>query len=279
MTSLPNKQIFHEIGKDEPDFQKIENMIIENADVNIIDYECFGEGLLGEIAYSCHGNNIENYIKLIELLLKKGADINYQDWGGDSCLHKAIFSQSPIMVKFLLEHGANPNLIQFEDSESVLDFACSEHSYHKLGNEKIETENLDEIIKLIIQHKGKPSDLLFCKNVDTYLLVEAYFPTGLFTLNGNINIEDIPNVDNNIYNELMYWKINAPARKWRFDKKNQNHPLVISYHEKQKMFVEYFSELFKGKILVGANSYELALEIEKYKEMLYKKSFNDKESK
>jgi len=31
------------------------------------------------------------------------------------------------------------------------------------------------------------------------------------------------------------------------------------------------------EILVGANSYELALEIEKYKKMLYKKSFNNKE--
>ena len=224
---------------------------------------------MGEIAYSCHGNNIENYIKLIKLLLKKGADINYQDWGGDSCLHQAIFSQSPAMVKFLLEHGANPNLISFEDSESVLDFACSEHSYHEMGNDKIETENLDEIVKLIIQYKGKPSRLLFCKNVDTYLLVNARFPTGLFTLNGNINIEDIPNVDDNIYNELMYWRINAPT-KWIFDKEKQNHPLVISYHENQKMFVEYFSELFKEKILVGADSYELALKIMKYKEMRYK---------
>jgi len=33
MVDLPNKQIFYEISVDEPDFQKIEN-IIENINVN-----------------------------------------------------------------------------------------------------------------------------------------------------------------------------------------------------------------------------------------------------
>jgi len=259
MTQSLNKELIKEISNDEPDIQKLERLINECSDVNIIDAQYHGTSLLQKIIYLLgYGRDINH---LILLLIKKGANLNYQDWLGDTALHEAIYSRSPTIINLLLSHGANPNLISFEDHESALDFALSENF---MTDNENDSKILDEIIKIIIHHNGIARDIIFCKSVDTYLYVDSrynrpYYPTGLFTLNGNIYPTDIPNIDKEKCNEFMYWLLNGPAN-WLFEKE-KNHPLVLSYNKRQREFVKYFRQLLPKDIIVGDDKLKLAEKI------------------
>jgi len=208
---------------------------------------------------------------LITLLIEKGANLNYQDWLGDTALHKAIYSRSPDIIKLLLRHGANPNLISFEDHESALDFAQSENFMTDREND---SKILDEIIKIIIHHNGMTRDLIFCKNVDTYLYIDSrynkpFYPTGLFTLNGNIYPIDLPNIDKDKCDEFIYWLLNGPAN-WLFEKE-KNHPLVLSYNKRQREFVKYLRQLLPKDIIVGDNKLKVAEKIFNLKKKQFSK--------
>ena len=41
-------------------------------------------------------------------LLKAGADLNAQDFDGNTVLHRAAYGDNVVLVKWLLRHGANP---------------------------------------------------------------------------------------------------------------------------------------------------------------------------
>jgi len=259
MPQSVNKELLKEISHDEPDIQKLEILINECSDVNLIDEEYYGASILQEIIFLLgYGRDINN---LITLLIEKGASLNYQDWFGDTALHKAIHSRSPAIIKLLLSHGANPNLISFEDHESALDFAQSENFMTDREND---SKILDEIIKIIIHYNGMTRDLIFCKSVDTYLYVSSrynkpLYPTGLFTLNGNIYPIDIPNIDKGKCDEFTYWLLNGPAN-WLFEKE-KNHPLVLSYSKRQREFVKYFRQLLPKEIIVGDDKLKVAEKI------------------
>ena len=147
-------------------------------------------------------------------------------------------------------------MISIEESESVLEFALNESF---MSDEENDSKKLDEIIELLVHYNGKPHSLLFSKKVDTYLLIDSFrsYPTGLFTLNGNIFIEDIPNISKEKYDEFMYWLVNGRPAESTFEKYPDS-PFVLNFYKKEKEFVDYFYNLFKGEILVGNRSLELA---------------------
>merc|ERR1712048_1243484 len=64
--------------------------------------------------------------KLMELLLKSGADANAKDGKGVAALHLAAFDGKSDCVKLLLENGADANL-QDQHGQTPLFFAPSRH--------------------------------------------------------------------------------------------------------------------------------------------------------
>jgi ankyrin repeat protein len=117
-------ELINDIYEDKPRILELEDYVSKLPNVNIID-DFDGKSLMEEIVYSCsYKRDITN---LLTLLINKGADVNYQDWSGNTCLHMAIYERSYPSIKLLFEYGANPNLISIEDSHTVLDFALEEH--------------------------------------------------------------------------------------------------------------------------------------------------------
>ena len=62
-------------------------------------------------------NNPHNVLKIVELLLKFGADANIYDDNNLAPLHLAVRRKRPDVARKLLEHGANPNA---EDGQSQI---------------------------------------------------------------------------------------------------------------------------------------------------------------
>lgn len=265
MSSIISVQLIDEAYYDDFDIKKLEKFVKECSDVNFIDDH--GESVLENIIY--HFGYNRDIADIIELLIEKGADVNYQDWCGNTCLHMSIYSRSYSVMKQLLDHRANPNLISFEESESVLDFAFNESC---MSDRKEDVKKLDEIIELLVHYNEKPSRLLFSKKVDAYLLINTFctYPTGLFTLNGNILIEDIPNVSKEKCDEFMYWLVNGRPAERAF-KKYPDSPFVLNFYKKEKDFIDYFNNLFKGEIFVGDRALEIANKVYAYKKLLYEK--------
>jgi hypothetical protein len=266
INELLNKGNFN----DKLNTKELEKLIDLCDDINFIDEEDDGENLLEKVIFEYGYDNDINYI--VKLLLGKGININYQDWYGNTALDMAIYSRSDKLIELLLEHGANPNLIKIEDSETVLDFAQMEYCMSEDKNDDIKLIN---IMKTIIQFNGKPKGMIFTNKIDTYLLVNTYhtYPSGLFTLNGNISIENISNVDKEVQNNFMYWLVNGRPSDKVFKEKPE-HPFVLEFHEKEKYFIKYFNEIFNGEIIVGSDSALLAQKVAENKKEIYKRIRN-----
>ena len=237
---------------------------------NIIDTENDGVNLLEKVIFEYGYDDDINFI--VKLLLEKGINENYQDWYGKTALDMAIYSRSEKLIELLLENGANPNLIKIEDSETVLDFAQMEYC---MSEDENDDKKLVNIMKTIIQFNGKPRGMIFSTKIETYLLIDTYhtYPSGLFTLNGNISIENIPNIDREVQNDFMYWLVNGRPSNEVF-KEKPNHPFVLQFYEKEKYFINYFNELFNGEIIVGSNSALVAQKVAENKKEIYKKIRN-----
>ena len=263
------KGLINDIFEDKPRLSELEEYVSKLPNVNIID-DYDGNSLMEEIIFTCsYKRDITN---LLILLINKGADVNYQDWLGNTCLHMAIYERSYSSMKLLFEHGANPNLISIEESHTVLDFALDEHF---MADDKDDEDKLVEIIKLIIHYGGKSHKHLFTKKLDTYLLVSRYYPTGLFTKDGNIFVEDIPNINELKTEEFYYWLFDGPA-DWLFEKEPE-HPLIKEYYKKLDSWCDYFSELFDGQIIVGNSSERISDTVCNQKQEVYKKSKKGKD--
>ena len=249
---------------------ELEEVIKSCSDINVMDTEDDGRNILQKIVFDYGYDN--DIIKIIEYLIKKGININYQDWFGSTALHLAIYSRSVEIIKLLLNNGGNPNLISIEDSNTVLDFAQMEYCMSEDINDD---KKLISIMKLLIEYNGKPRGLVFTNKIDTYLYINTYqtYPTGLFTNNGNIYLENIPNVRKIIQNDFMYWLVNGrPSNE--ILKNEPEHPFVLEYYQNQKMFNNYFNELFDGKIIVGSNDIELAQKVCDKKKKEFEESRN-----
>jgi len=257
-------ELINDIFEDKPRLPELEEYVSKLPNVNIID-DSDGKNLMEKIVYFCsYKRDITN---LLTLLLYKGANVNYQDWLGNTCLHMAIYERSYSSMKLLFEHGANPNLICIEESHTVLDFALDEHF---MSDDKDDMEKLVEIIKLVIHYGGKSHRHLFTKKVDTYLLVSRYYPTGLFTKEGNIFVENIPNIDHLKAEEFYYWLFDGPA-DWLF-KKEPEHPLIKEYYKKLDSWCDYFSGLFDGQIIVDSSSQKISDTIYNRRKKTYEQS-------
>ena len=73
-------------------------------------------------------------VKTIELILKHGGKNNINDHDGDGYapLHRAVQAKNLQVVKLLVEHGANINLVVEEENKTALDLA-EEEKMHEIA--------------------------------------------------------------------------------------------------------------------------------------------------
>ena len=114
------------------DYQKISELLDAGADPNAVDEEG-GESPLTALVYNVYASvqfdeqqNMffhGDFCKAIELLLQKGADINLVIKAKDGCISTALLESQytmPEVAQFLLEHGADPDIVN-EEQETILD--------------------------------------------------------------------------------------------------------------------------------------------------------------
>jgi ankyrin repeat protein/tRNA A-37 threonylcarbamoyl transferase component Bud32 len=84
----------------------------------------------------------ENYEDTFQLMLKKGAKVNCQNYNGETPLHNAAWKGHDVMCTLLLENGANPNQ-QNDHGETPLHWAARAGS--------------DKVIRILIKGGADPT--------------------------------------------------------------------------------------------------------------------------
>jgi ankyrin repeat protein len=89
------------------DAEDVDRLIEQGADVNATNVH--KQTALGWVSDFAH-DDMDNAMKIVDLLLDHGADINAQDTNGDTALMKAGYKGNLVLLRRLLERGADPNL-------------------------------------------------------------------------------------------------------------------------------------------------------------------------
>jgi ankyrin repeat protein len=62
---------------------------------------------------------VENDVSEVSRLIESGIDLNYRCDQGTSALSGAILQGNPIIIRLMLENGADPNLVADEPAASI----------------------------------------------------------------------------------------------------------------------------------------------------------------
>lgn len=244
-----DNRLFAEFSKDNPDENVVRDLVKQGANMNAID--CKGDSVLID-AISNVQNGLD--IKFIQIIVDLGADLNYAD-NGFNCLFDACLTQNFKLVELLLKAGANPNCISTDTAESLLDSVEFDQWFEE--NEcKGGGAELGKIVQLLKDYGAKNVSEIFTDKLENYLTAFAtYEPTGLFTANGYIKIESIPNTDKKFIEEFKNWVANNPD-KWseyeysKSDAKIKNPPDLTILRQHNEQGLQYAKHI-KG--LVGNN--------------------------
>ena len=97
----------------------------------------------------------KDYVRTIKKLISKGALINALDNTGRTALHSAVEYDKNEIIEFLLEKGANPNILS-GNSDGYYNYDCASSLMSAVGRDKI------NIVKLLLANRADPN--LTCKN-------------------------------------------------------------------------------------------------------------------
>ncbi len=209
--NILDNQLFSEFSKLNPDEKTIRSLINQGANINAIDF----------YGYSVLMNAISDVelgldIKFIQLIIDLGADLDYAE-EGFNCLFDASLTEIPELVELLLKSGANPNCISSESEESLLDWAEFKQVY-KESEDCDGAESMAEIVEILKKYGAKSISEIFVEKPEKFLKIfSGYTPTGLYTLNGLLKIEDIPNVDNDTIRLFNEWIAENPDKWGEYD--------------------------------------------------------------
>ncbi|MBP7496217.1 MAG: ankyrin repeat domain-containing protein [Bacteroidales bacterium] len=198
-------QLRAELMENQPDENKIRELVKLGADVNYIDNNDDNSMLMDAV---CLYSNKKKSLKLAKLLLELGADINYEIEGWNA-LWEACLSKNIELVKFLLKNNANPNPVSVDEFESLLDFAQNEEdyclcsagsksfdNYGSMAKQKLlflkDANIMKEIILLLKKYGAKTYDDIFADKPENFIIISADFTTGLRTKKGNLYPDKIP---------------------------------------------------------------------------------------
>jgi hypothetical protein len=209
--SILDNQLFWEFSKSNPDEKAIRSLIEQGADINSID--CKGDSVLMDAI-----SNVQDGLdlKFIQLIIDLGADLDYAE-EGFNCLFDASLTQRPELVELLLKAGANPNCVASESAESLLDWVEFDKFYEET-EDCGGAEPMTKIVELLKKYGAKSISEIIVDKPEKFLTVfSGYIPTGLHTLNGYLEIENIPNVDNDTIISFKEWLAENPDKWGEYD--------------------------------------------------------------
>jgi ankyrin repeat protein len=95
------------------DAEDVDQLIKRGADVNAKNVH--EQTALHWVTDFGH-DDMDNAMRIVDLLLDQGADINAQDFNGDTALMTTAYKGNVVLLRRLLERGADPNLRRNDDS-------------------------------------------------------------------------------------------------------------------------------------------------------------------
>lgn len=108
------------------DLSLIDKILQEGADIN--EQNDFGESVLSD-AVEILADSFNRY-GVVKFLLEKGADPKILDSERSGCLQNAVLVMDTKMLELLLDSGADPNAeVGFTDSETLYDYAEEDYRY------------------------------------------------------------------------------------------------------------------------------------------------------
>ncbi|BCS83604.1 putative ankyrin repeat protein [Cotonvirus japonicus] len=162
--------------------EMIELLLEHGADTNLID--CIRNNILSYIFSNGRIQN-ENDLKIIKLLVKYGAKVNF-DNGVNSILNKALDIESyigPRIVEFLLDNGADPNYYGNNNYNGL---------HYLIKKNNIFNDNILTNINLLLKHDANPNLLDSNGNNSVLLAIKTCCPFKLINVlidnGGNIHV-------------------------------------------------------------------------------------------
>jgi hypothetical protein len=191
------------IDADNPSIDEVQAAIAAGGNVNSTNTS--GESLL---QWAVGSTNCS--LDILQSLLDAEADINHEDPDGFTPLAESMYSHNPAIVAFLLRHGADPNSI-VEKHESLLDWAEFDLFYHSTlatNDEKNQEQSaaMVKIVELLKSAGAKSRHDMVAERPRKWLQVFAAYSTGLFTRDGMLECERLPNVTQAFCNDFRDWK-------------------------------------------------------------------------
>ncbi|MEM5786086.1 MAG: hypothetical protein AAGU11_02135 [Syntrophobacteraceae bacterium] len=155
--------LMEELASGNPSEARIRELVAQGADVCSVGSN--GNSVLMEAIWLMLDLDGKGSLdeKFIYLLVQLGADINYVSEDASTALTESWWPGNPRVTEFLLKKGANPNPIDPETNETLLDYAEIDISYHKMEDPEWESHpesrtrinNLEEIIRLLRKYGAR----------------------------------------------------------------------------------------------------------------------------
>jgi len=200
-----DNKLMLELSSTNPSESRLRELVSEGADVNSVHME--ESVIMQTISFIQDGLDPRFVYMLVEL----GADVNYAPDDGCGPLFEACLVFKPEIVEFLLQRGANPNVIT-DYHETILEWVQWDQDYHK--SEACGDKNsfdahasrvLGEIVGILKKYGAVKLEDLWTKNVSRWLHVFAAYPTGLMTSTGNIEIDGLPEASDELKRDFKIW--------------------------------------------------------------------------
>ena len=167
------KKLFEEVGKKNPNFQKINEILNKGVNINVRNEN--GETLLmyvlnniNEIKWQDENGNLAETgdesielvqrnvpkidISIIKYLLEKGVDPNIEDNYGERCLEEAVRTFRSDIFKLLLEYNAEINF-NLDDEEKFCDWILFELDEYINDGNKIAVQEISKMVEIMKTYK------------------------------------------------------------------------------------------------------------------------------
>jgi hypothetical protein len=220
-----DKDLKKEIISDNPNEENIRSLVAQGANV-------MGEFLSDAIAdltpYPDEYGNLCGKpidLKLVQLLIDLGGEINFED-GGFNCLFHAALVWNPELFKLLVSNGANMNC--FSDDEYTSLFSWIDYDQWYEENEMTGGgKPLAEIVEFMKQNGAKSNNECFAERPERYISINALRIVAMVTMGGQLSIEKIPGASQQLIEEFNEWhksshqewmqeKIKGTGDEWRW---------------------------------------------------------------
>lgn len=159
----------------------------------------------------------------VQLLIELGADPNLTVGGRMNLLQDAIISENVELVRLLLRAGTYPNCIDFQTSESLLDWIEYDIDFEESqGND---SSRLRNILTLLKGSGARSISELHTSELEERVTINENYLTGLITKKGNIHIEQIPGANHQLISQFHSWLSTSQHR-------------FVSFNERQQMKID-----------------------------------------